>query len=44
MCLCFAVREAKRASLHLFCNDGRKDSERVQEQRVEGYEKVVREE
>ncbi len=35
----FAVREEKRASLRLFCNDGRKDSERVQEQRVEGYEK-----
>lgn len=35
----FAVREEKRASLRLFCIDGRKASERVQEQRVEGYEK-----
>jgi hypothetical protein len=35
----FAVREGKRASLCLFCNDRRKDSERMQEQRVEGYEK-----
>ncbi len=39
MCFLFAVREENRASLRLFCNDGRKDSERVQEQRVEGYEK-----
>jgi hypothetical protein len=34
----FALREEKRASLRLFCNDRRKDSERMQEQRVEGYE------
>jgi len=39
VCFLFAVREENRARLRLFCNDGRKDSERVQEQRVEGYEK-----
>lgn len=31
VCFLLAVREENRASLGLFCNDGRKDSEWVQE-------------